>query len=443
MISFLPKIYPDELCYSWFCRYYVHSGCFTHKMALDDILYNRHNNPSKEFIGHLSSEAKEKIHTIYSLEKLVLDHTMFPQYARFLPSEQKKSALHHLAHDFCDAHQLFPVLPRTENDQFLKYCPACVAEDRKAYGETYWHRFHQIRNLTICPRHQCLLESSTVPATSAQTYTLCPAEEHTVNLSPQSIENNQLLAFSIYLRDVFNAPFDCESDISVIETLHNALKGSSYISANGKMSFPKRLADDLNAFYLDIGTKNIASFSQIQKTLNGESLDFSVVCQIAFYLNIPPENLLSTKVQPEISAVTHRVKKQISDWKAYDDEIAPKLEKVAQGIYTGETSSDGRPERVSERLIYQQLNLPAHRLEKLPRCQAILAHYSETYEENWARRIIWAYQKLKSERPNEPIFWSDIRELSGVKKHNIEKALPFLRKYANKNIYEAIIEILR
>ena len=443
MISFLPEIYPDELVYSWFCRYYVHSGCFTHKMALDDILYSRHNNPSKEFIGHLSSEAQEKIQWLYSLEKLVLDHTMFPQYARFLPSERKKSALHHLAHEFCDAHQLFPVLPRTENERFLKYCPACVVEDRKAYGETYWRRFHQIRNLTICPRHQCLLERSTVPATSAQNYTLCPAEDYAVNLHHQTIKNEQLLAFSMYLTGVFNAPLDCESDISVIETLHNALKGSSYISANGKMRFPKRLADDLNAFYLDMGTKNNASFSQIQKTLNGESFDFSVVCQIAFYLNIPHKDLLSTKATSETPSVPHRTKEKILDWNSYDEELLPILERTAQDIYSGRARSDGRPERVSERLIYQKLNLSAHRLEKLPQCRAVLARYSESYEESWARRIIWAYQKLKAERPNTPVFWSDIRDLAGVKKQNIEKAIPFLEKHTNTTTYNAILKILQ
>ena len=194
MISFLPKIYPDELCYSWFCRYYVHSGCFTHKMALDDILYSRHNNPSKEFLGHLSLDAEKKIQSLYPIEKLILDHTMFPQYSRFLPSERKKNALHHLAHEFCDAHQLFAVLPRSDSDRFLKYCPECVAEDRKMHGETYWHRIHQIRNMTICPRHQCLLESSTVPATSAQNYTLCPAEDYAVNLHHQTIKNDLLLS---------------------------------------------------------------------------------------------------------------------------------------------------------------------------------------------------------------------------------------------------------
>ena len=454
MIAYLPSIYPDELVYSWFCRYYVHSGCFTHKMALDDILYSRHNNPSKEFLGHLNPSAQKKIQSIYSFEKLILDHTMFPQYARFLPQERKKSALYHLAYEFCDAHQLFAVLPRTESDRFLKYCPACVAEDRKTYGETYWHRVHQIRNLTICPRHQCLLESSAVPATSAQTYTLCPAEEYAVNtlcpaeeyavnLQPQPIKNDQLLAFSMYLTDVFNAPFDCESDISVIETLHNALKGSSYISANGKMRFPKRLADDLNAFYLDMGTKNIASFSQIQKTLNGESFDFSVICQIAFYLNISTENLLSTKKSSETPSVPHRAKEQISNWKTYDEELFPILEQLAKAIYSGQASTDGRPARVSERLIYQKLNLSAHRLERMPKCRAILKNYSESYEENWARRILWAYQKLKSERPSEPVFWSDIRDLSGVKKHNIEKVLPFLQKHTDKKTYAAIIEIIK
>ena len=443
MISYLPPIYPDELVYSWFCRYYVHSGCFTHKMALDDILYSRHNNPSKEFIGHLSSEAQEKIQWHYSLEKLVLDHTMFPQYARFLPSARKKSALHHLAHEFCDAHQLFPVLPRTENERFLKYCPLCAEKDRQKHGETYWHRFHQIRNLTICPRHQCLLESSTVPATSVQTYTLCPAENYAVNLHHQTIKNDLLLAYSKYLTDIFNAPFDLEADISIKQNLQNALKGSSYLSSNGKMRFPKRLADDLKSFYLGIGIENIATFSQIQKVLNGDSFDFSVICQIAFYLNIPHEELLSTKTPSKTPSVPLRAKEQIFDWKAYDDEIAPKLEKLSQSIYTGEFSANGRPNRVSERLIYQKLNLSAHRLEKMPKCRAILDHFSESYEENWARRIIWAYHKLKTEHPGRPIFWSDVRDLSGVKKHNIEKVLPFLQKHADTNTYNAIIKIIQ
>ena len=443
MISYLPPIYPDELVYSWFCRYYVHSGCFTHKIALDDILYSRHNNPSKEFVGHLSSEAKEKIQTIYSLEKLVLEHTMFSQYARFLPSERKKSALHHLAHDFCDAHQLFAILPRTENDRFLKYCPLCANEDRQKHGETFWHRVHQIRDLTICPTHNCFLENSTVLATSAQTYTLCPAEDYTLAREATVSENAVLSSFNRYLADVFNAPFDFEIELPISTILHHALKGTSYLSSNGKMRYPKRLADDIKQYYFNAGITNISTFSQIQKVLNSDSFDFSVVCQIAFYLNISPKDILSTNEEIEPFTTKRRAKEPISDWNSYDAEIAPILEQLAQDIYSGKASADGRPERVSERLIYQKLNLSAHRLEKLPQCRAVLARYSESYEESWARRIIWAYQKLKAECPNTPVFWSDIRDLAGVKKQNIEKVIPFLEKHTDKTTYNAILRIIR
>ena len=82
MISYFPEIYPDELVYSWFCRYFIHSGCITHKTALNDLLYKRCNNPSKEFIGHLNPDADRTIKQIYPIDELIINHTMYPQYAR-------------------------------------------------------------------------------------------------------------------------------------------------------------------------------------------------------------------------------------------------------------------------------------------------------------------------------------------------------------------------
>ena len=76
MISYLPEIYPDELAYSWFCRYFVHSGCLTHKMALSDILCKRFCNPSKEFLGNLNPEMQRRIKEIYSIKALILEHTI-------------------------------------------------------------------------------------------------------------------------------------------------------------------------------------------------------------------------------------------------------------------------------------------------------------------------------------------------------------------------------
>ena len=140
MIAYFPAIYPDELVYSWFCRYYVHSGCLSHKMALQELYCKRSDNPSKEFIGNLKPDVRERIGKMYPLDELVLNHTMYPQYARFVTLEQKKTALFRLCHDSCDIHHLFAVLPRDEGEQYLRFCPLCVKEDRDTYGETYWHR---------------------------------------------------------------------------------------------------------------------------------------------------------------------------------------------------------------------------------------------------------------------------------------------------------------
>ena len=44
------------------------------------------------------------------------------------------------------------------------------------------------------------------------------------------------------------------------------------------------------------------------------------------------------------------------------------------------------------------------------------------------------YSKLKEERKDRPLYWTDIRQMSGVKKKNIEKVIPFISKYVDKGI---------
>ena len=128
------------------------------------------------------------------------------------------------------------------------------------------------------------------------------------------------------------------------------------------------------------------------------------------------------------------------DWTAYDAETAPILEQIAQAIYDGTASETGRPERVSEKTIYREMGFPRHRLENLPLCKAAFDKYTETYEENWARRIIWAYNKCRSE--GAAFYWSDIRRLTGVKKKNLEAVIPYIYKHTAKKTAEAIVELI-
>lgn len=444
MIVYLPEIYPDELVYSWFCRYYVHTGCLTHKSALNDILSSRHDNPSKEFLGHINPIMRNKIQVLFPIEQLIINHTMFPQYARFIPLETKQKAIHHLADDYCDAHHLFSILPRNSNDLYLKYCPRCVVEDRRQYGEAYWHRVHQIRNMQVCTKHNCKLINSFVVAKSEQTFTLCPAESYVAAQHPTTETDELKIAFAQYLVDVFNAPIELERDIPISAVLYQSMTGTKYLKSTGKSRNTNQFAADINDFYQRLNISSIASISQIQRALFGDRFDFSVICQIAFFLGITVDELTApqiTQKQIEQADATHYIKnREPIDWAAFDAETAPQLEQIAKAIYDGSANSEGRPERVSEKLIYREMNLPAHRLENLPRCRAVLDRYSEPYEENWARRIIWAYDRLLS--TIEPFYWSDIRRLTGVKKQHLERVIPFIRKHTDTSTSEQIEKLL-
>ena len=444
MISYFPAVYPDELVYSWFCRYYVHSGHFSSKSVMQELYCKRSDNLSKEFIGNLNPETREQIGKIYPLDRLVLEHTMYPQYARFIPLEDKKTSLYCLEKESCDVHHLFSVLPRNDGEQYLRFCPLCVIEDRGTYGEAYWHRKHQIRNMRLCSKHRCRLMESNVPAKSEQSYTFYPAEIYTYQSEVVFENNSAAIRFANFLETIFDAPIDFANDIPISSILYDGMSRTKYLKPSGRSRYTKILADDITEFYKNMGIYNISSMSQIQKTLLGLRFDFSVVCQIAFFLGMNPKELISPALTPEQiqkEQKSHYMKGSVPiDWELLDAETAAILEETVKGIYYGTANENGRPERISERLVYRKMGLLGQQLENMPKCKAIFEQYTESYPESWARKIIWAYQRLKQK--DKQFYWSDIRELSGVKKKNFQLVIPYLLKYTDISTMNQIINLV-
>jgi hypothetical protein len=358
-------------------------------MALRELYCKKSDYLSKEFIGNLNNEALEQIGEIYSLDKLVLDHTMYPQYGRFIPLAEKKEALYRLGHDSCDVHYLFPVLPRNDGERYLRYCPLCVKEDREIYGEAYWHRKHQIRNMGICAKHKCRLIESSVPAKSEQSFTFCPAENYTYDRDVVFENDSPLVRYMEYLVSVFDSEMDFDNDIPISSILYDGMSRTKYLKPSGRSRYTKRLADNMNEFYRNMGIRSVASVYQIQRVLLENLYDFSVICQIAFFLGMEIEELASpslTVEQIQKEQDSHYMKDSTPvDWKQLDIEMAPVLERFAKGVYDGSGNENGRPERVSEKLVYREMNLLGHQLENMPQCKAIFEKYTESYPETWAR----------------------------------------------------------
>ena len=224
------------------------------------------------------------------------------------------------------------------------------------------------------------------------------------------------------------------------------------MKSSGKTRYTQKLADDLHAFYQKIGVTSITSMTQIQKALLSGKADFTVVCQIAFFLGISVEELTSPNLTPEQIAAeqeSHRVRGKVCpEWDDFDTAAAPVLEQLAHDIYTGAARPDGRPERVSERLIYRTFELDGerlhwYRLQNAPQCQAIMDKYYETYEDHWSRRLVWAYNKLKAEQGDRPIYRSQLRRISGIKEHNLHKVIPLIHNHTDRKTAKIIRQIIK
>ena len=443
MISYLPELYPDELVYSWFCRLYIHGGYLTHKAALTDLFEKRSCNPSKEFIGYLNADAKMIISKAIPINKLIAEHTMFPQYARFIPSDKKIAALRLLGEGSTDPHHVFTILIRNPNSEWMRYCPLCASEDREKYGETYWHRSHQIRNINLCPKHKCHLINSPVSIKNESAFSFYPAQT-TVKDDDIIYSQNELEhRFTDYCTELVASPISFQKSAPIRSITYQAMKDTPYMKSTGRSRYTTRFYEDITDFYISINLQNPISFSQIQRALLGELTEFTTITQIAFFLGISVEELLNPnlsddEIKEEYDSHYMRVASPVN-WEQLDDDTAPVLEKLAYDIYNG---VNGRPDRVSEKMVCRELGLLQHQIENLPKSSAILKRYAEPYGSAWARRIIWAYDKLLVECREKPFYWSDIRRLSGVKKSNLDKIKPFLPKFTTSEKTAAIIALI-
>ena len=160
MINKLPEIYEDEMVYSWFCRYLTYSGLWTEKEVANELFVNNNDPLSKLFIGNINDDVRKCIKSIIPIKRLFMDHTMFYAHTGYCSSEYKESFYKNLMKE--PRITEMRMKRRIVENNRLKYCPLCIKEDRRKYGETYWHRIHQLRELPICPKHKCKLFDTNV-----------------------------------------------------------------------------------------------------------------------------------------------------------------------------------------------------------------------------------------------------------------------------------------
>ena len=263
MIATFPTIYDDELVYSVLCRFYDHSGILSFRYAAESLFLNRLSRPTIEFVNAYSDDALSHLLRKCSMESLILQHTMAPYYMRFLDLPRRRAAMQALTtmdNQYWKHLHLPSNRRETSEKARLRYCLLCSREDRERYGETFWHRCHQLRHINVCPIHGCYLQDSNVTISTEGTPSLISAESVVpYQYDATQCENVLQLRLAEYVYEVFCAPIDMNNTVTTGAFFRSRLEGTPYISVRGERRNMSLLYRDFFAYYASLPNSPIIS----------------------------------------------------------------------------------------------------------------------------------------------------------------------------------------
>jgi len=166
MVGFFPTPYPDECLYSILCRYYAHSGNSAFEACLKELFGNVLNITLSIFLPMRIECLDEWVSPLSGITRnsITLNNTLYSYwYICYSPSfRAKMDRVIDGGISEIDTNKEGALQSRRSWAKYLKYCPFCVADDNAVYGETYWHRQHQLSEILYCTKHQVRLINSDI-----------------------------------------------------------------------------------------------------------------------------------------------------------------------------------------------------------------------------------------------------------------------------------------
>lgn len=294
MISFFPTPYPDELWYSVICRYHVHSGNYCAKHTLRQLYGDNFCAPSLMLCGPINTLLAQLPQGFLSAKDVIMQHTFYPYYARFFPTQRKRSTYAYVVNgNPLTVHRMGISQANGNHCPAMRYCPVCYQEDLQLHGEPYWHRSHQLPDMQICTKHRCWLVDTDVAYNSTRQQELFPAS-FTMQLKKQSAEPvpGCLLALDSLLHDTLDSSFDYRDGSVYHAVLDCALRSRGWRSLTGGRTYATKIENALLNLYGSYVPATDISAKQLHATLCNKSVAPRYVLQLAVLLRLTLYDLL-------------------------------------------------------------------------------------------------------------------------------------------------------
>lgn len=166
MLHGFPLPYPDELFWSLLARFAGRFQSWSQKTFFANLFGTATVLPSIDFPSHLRTISSKLLpgHPC-TADVLLRDHSCYPWFAPFLPSERAKALREGLLGRGSSSTWTVAGLTsgRIKTPEYLRFCPACLREDLTQSRELHWRRLHQFAGIVCCTKHSTVLAYSSTP----------------------------------------------------------------------------------------------------------------------------------------------------------------------------------------------------------------------------------------------------------------------------------------
>lgn len=273
MLAYIPKIYPDELISSWIARWVCHSGLATYSQMLR-LIARKQCRVSTEFAVRFNDDVVNAVRQRYGdLSKFLWNHTMLPYYVCFTDSHLRSKAIERVEQTGAVDISNYLIIDRVAV-RHLRYCPICASEDRSTYGEAFYHRTHQLWDVSVCAKHGCLLRKTRVSISG-----LNPSNadmEIPYNDSLEKSGNKMQLGYSRY---VVGALTSVSAKDGYIQQLR--LISSRYTLWSSNIVDYERIVSALREYYTD-SLADIPTAWQIESVVRGYRCDSRIILMLLY-----------------------------------------------------------------------------------------------------------------------------------------------------------------
>lgn len=163
MIGHFAWLYPDETVQCGIARSTGRTEDPSKKSAVKSLFGRTTITAVTDLPSHLNLLVESMpVSNSDDAASLVDEHTLWPILTAFQPTERRMRSRSDMMEHGQTYLNLGLMATGCPFPRWLRFCPICSARDRVRFGETYWHRVHQVPGINVCAHHSVRLVSSKV-----------------------------------------------------------------------------------------------------------------------------------------------------------------------------------------------------------------------------------------------------------------------------------------